>query len=179
MWHTIRTYSNALHGIVFQIKLSAFSRRGPWVTLLTWENSPYTYFAKTMWLYNNVDQGGKRLSPFCELNGPYLFIKVCFVPRLVEISWNSPSGFGEENFQFFVNGFSEFPFNPLHPKPKNSLSQIWLRMPSGSGDFKKNIVNVFFLFCNVSSWRGYSFEQTWIPIIQGCFLTSLKFVHWF
>ena len=87
------------------------------------------------------------------------------MPRLVEISWNSPSGFGEENFQFFVNGFSEFPFNPLHPKPKNSLSQIWLRLPSGSGDLKKNIDNVFFYFVMspLGKGRGYSFEQLESP----------------
>ena len=30
-------------------------------------------FSQNNVIYNNVDQEGKRLSPFCELNGPYLF----------------------------------------------------------------------------------------------------------
>ena len=60
--------------------------------------------------------------------------------------------------------------------PKDALCQVWLNLVQWflRGDFFY-FVNVFFLFCNylpLEKGECPSFEQTWIPFTQGCFVPS-------
>ena len=129
--------------------------------------------------------------------GPFIWTKLNTLhPRMLcaKFNWNWLSGSGEEDFFNFVNVFSLFchylplekggalhlnklksNLNPLHPKMLFAkFGWNWLR-GSGKEDFFK-FVNVFSLFCNylpLKKERGPSFEQTWIPFTQGCFVPSL------
>ena len=89
------------------------------MTSLTWETVLIHTFAQNKITLINI-RGKKTISFFMnwmvliclmfEFSSSKSFWCVFFCvfffwPILVEISWNSPSGFGEENFQFFVNDF--------------------------------------------------------------------------
>ena len=106
----------------------------------------------------------------------------------VKFGWNWPSGSGEQNFIYFVNVFSLFlsylpleksgPFiwtnlNPLH------LSMLCAKFdwnwPSGFGEDFLNLSMYFCYIVIIYPWKAWalSYEQTWIPFTQGCFLPSL------
>ena len=62
-------------------------------------------------------------------------------------------------------------------KEKDALCQVWMKLAQWFWRRRfLNFVNVFSLFCNYlplkKGW-GSSFEQTWIPFTQGCFVPSL------
>ena len=96
--------------------------------------------------------------------------------------------FWRTNFFNFVNVFSLFlsylpleksgPFiwtnlNPLH------LSMLCAKFdwnwPSGFGEDFLNLSMYFCYIVIISPWKGWtlSYEQTWIPFTQGCFVPSL------
>ena len=62
------------------------------------------------------------------------------------------------------------------PSPKDALCQVWLKLASWFWRRFVNFVNVFSLFLGYLpleiGW-GHSFEQTWIPLTQGCIVPSL------
>ena len=72
--------------------------------------------------------------------------------------------------------------NPLHPRMLCAKFDWKWVGGSGEEDFS-NIVNVFSLFRNYFPFGigwGPSFEQTWIPFTQGCYVPSLvELAQWF
>ena len=72
------------------------------------------------------------------------------------------------------------------PSPKDALCQVWLKLAqwfSGSGLCRRrllNFVDVFSLFRNYLLLKrdvGPSFEQTYIPFTQECYVPSLIEIH--
>ena len=64
--------------------------------------------------------------------------------------------------------------NPLHPRML--CAKFGWNWPSGSGeeDFKMSSMYFrYFVIISLGKGRGPSFEQTWIPFTQGCFVPSL------
>ena len=63
-----------------------------------------------------------------------------------------------------------YKLNPLHPRKFG-----WNWPPGFAKEIFFNFINVFSYFVIISPWKrgGVSFEQTWIPFTQGCFLSIL------
>ena len=63
------------------------------------------------------------------------------------------------------------------PPPKDALCQVWLKLAQC---FWRRFLNIFFYiillfryYLPLEKGRGPSFEQTWIPSTQGCFVPTL------
>ena len=132
------------------------------------------------------------ISPW-KMAGPFIWKK--FNPLHLRMlcanfGWNWLSGSGEENFFNFVNVFSLFRnYLPLEksgalhlnklesPLPKDALCKVWLKLAQWFWRrWFLNVCQCILAFSQLSllgKGRGHSFEQTWIPFTQGCFVPSL------
>ena len=117
-------------------------------------------------------------------------------PRMlcVKFGWNWSCGSEEQDFKNFFSIFLLFRnylsfekgvalhLNKLEfPLPKDALCQVWLKLAQRFWRRFLNFVNVFSLFCNIFLWKkdGILFiEQTWIPVIQRCFVPNLVEIGW-
>ena len=98
--------------------------------------------------------------------------------------------FWRRRFLNFVNVFSPFcNYLPLKksrvlhlnkfesPSSKDALCKVWLKLAQWF--WRRRFLNVcqcilaFSQLSLLGKGRGHSFEQTWIPFTQGCFVTSL------
>ena len=128
----------------------------------------------------------KRAGPFMWTNLNPLY------PRMLcaKFGWNWPSGSGQEDFLNFLNAFSLFlnylpleKIGALHlnkiesPLPKDALCQVWLKLANWfwKRRFFKFPQCIFTISQLSPLWKWWvpSFEQTWIPFTQGCFVPSL------
>ena len=128
---------------------------------------------------------GKGLGPSFE----QIWIPItqgCFVLSLVEIG---PVVFKKNIFKVRQRIFPISLLSPLRKGCGPSFEQIWIPItkgcfvPSlveiGPVVFKKKIfkvrqcIFVISLLSPLRKWRGPSFEQTWIPFTQECFVPSL------
>ena len=111
------------------------------------------------------------------------FIQECFVPSLVEIGLVVL----EEFFFYFVNEFPIFHYyfplengQVLHLKklescwPKHALCQVWLKLAPWF--WRKRFLKIslkyshyFIIISPLKRW-GHSFNETWIPFTQECFV---------
>ena len=91
--------------------------------------------------------------------------------------WLSKYWLREKNHYFFMRTewfFIWTNLNPLNPKMQcGRFGWNW-----SSGSWEEDFLNVSMYFCDfviISLWKraGPSFEQTWIPFNQGCFMQSL------
>ena len=65
---------------------------------------------------------------------------------------------------------------PESPSPKDALWQVWLKLAQRFWRRNFWISSMYFCyFVIISPWKraGPSFEQIWIPVIQGCIVPSL------
>ena len=128
----------------------------------------------------------KRVGPLLWTNLNPLY------PRMLcaKFGWNWLSGSGEEDFLNFVNLFLLFlNYLPLEKGGGGpSFEQTWI--PFTQGCFVPTLVEIgpvvlekktfkyfqhiftFSLLSSLGKGRGTSFEQTWIPSNQGCFVPS-------
>ena len=139
------------------------------------------------------------ISPWKSL-GHFIWITLISLhPRMLcaKFSWNWPSGSWEEEFLIASMYFRYFiiispwkraglfiwtNLNPLHSR-MHCAKFVW-NWHSGSGEELLISSMYFCYFLIISPWKraGPSFEQTWIPFIQGFFVPSLVencFSTWF
>ena len=106
-------------------------------------------------------------------------------PRMLwpKFGWNWPSGSGEDflllsmyfHYSVIISPWKRAgPFiwtklNPLHPRML-CAKLGWNRLSGSGEDFLLSSM-YFHYFVIISPWKraGPSFEQIWIPFIQGCF----------
>ena len=123
----------------------------------------------------------------------FLFTQWCFVPRLVEIG---PVVLKKKIFKLCQCIFAISLLSPLRKGRGPSFDQTWILITQecfvptlfeiGPVVLRKKIFQVrqciFAISLLSPLWkgRGPSFEQTWIPISEGCFVPSrLKLAQWF
>ena len=91
---------------------------------------------------------------------------------LCQVLLNWPSG----SFVIISPWESALHLNKLEsPSPKDALYQVWLKLAQWFLRRFLNFVNVFMPFNNIpiGKEQGPLSEQTWITIIQGCFVPIL------
>ena len=184
------------HQCFFQyfIIISPWKGVGPfiWINLNSFQ--PRMISAKFDW--KNSSGSGED-----DLNGTFVIISswkrveplICknlypLHPGIPNVGWNRPSGSGEEDFFKPVNVILQFHYylplekgvafhlNKLEsPFSKDDLCQDWLKLAQWFGEDFQNLPMYLSLFHNHLPLKGAgpSFEQTWIPITQGCFMPSL------
>ena len=57
--------------------------------------------------------------------------------------------------------------------PQNALYQVWFKLALCLWRRFLNVFKLFLLLPPLGKWRDPSFEQTWIPTTQQCFVQSL------
>ena len=149
----------------------------------SWEEDFYS--SSIYFCYSVVISPWKRAVPFIRINmNPHHRRMLC-----AKFVWNWPSGSEEEDFSSPQYIFVISLWYPLKKGRGPSFEQTWIPITQGclvlssveisQVVLKKKIFKVqqFMFAISLSSplkkGRGPSFEQTWIPITQGCFEPSL------
>ena len=143
-----------------------YKTRGPLATLLTSATFPSKQKVWTkLWIY--TEAGLKLLpSPFEKERGPLFeqiwisFTKGCFVPSLVEV-------LGKKTFISLWKRAWPFIWT------KDALCQVCLKVNQWFWR-RRFFKSQQCIFSIISPCKGMwpSFEQTWIPFTQGCFVPS-------
>ena len=125
-----------------------------------------------------------------KVTGSFIWTNLNLIhPRMLctKFSWNWPSGSGGIFFFYFVNEFPIFHYyfplengQVLHLKklescwPKHALCQVWLKLAPWF--WRKRFLKIslkyshyFIIISPLKRW-GHSFNETWIPFTQECFV---------